>query len=89
MQLKFKKKFLKQLADLPGDIRTVIEEFVFVELPRYHSLADAGIIEKMRGYDGYYKARFGSYRVGLKLESDGTLAVLLVMHRKEIYRFFP
>jgi len=89
MQLKFKKKFLKQLADLPGDIRTVIEEFVFVELPRYRNLADAGIIEKMRGYDGYYKARFGSYRVGMKQESDGTLAVLLVMHRKEIYRFFP
>ncbi len=52
-------------------------------------MADAGIIEKMKGYDGYYKARFGSYRVGMKLESDGTLVVRLVMHRKEIYRFFP
>ena len=89
MQLKFKKKFLKQLRDLPGDIRSVIEEFVFTDLPRYNSLADAGIIEKMKGYDGYYKARFGAYRVGMKLESDGTLVVRLVMHRKEIYRFFP
>jgi len=89
MQLKFKKRFLKQLRDLPGDIRSVIEEFVFTDLPRYNSLADAGIIEKMQGYDGYYKARFGSYRVGMKLESDGTLVVRLVMHRKEIYRFFP
>ena len=34
MQLKFKKKFLKQLRDLPGDIRSVIEEFVFTDLPR-------------------------------------------------------
>lgn len=89
MQLSFKKKFLKQLAELPADTRADIERFVFVELPQCRSLADAGIIEKMRGYDGYYKARFGSYRVGMKLESDGTVVVRLVMHRKEIYRFFP
>jgi len=42
MQLRFTKKFLKQLADLPGEIRAGIEEFVFVELPQCRSLADAG-----------------------------------------------
>lgn len=89
MQLKFKKAFLKQLADLPTETRKSIEEFVFVELPQCRSLAEAGNIEKMKGYDGYYKARFGSYRVGMKLESDGTVVIRLVMHRREIYRFFP
>jgi len=58
-------------------------------VPVCHSLADAGNIEKMRGFDSYYKARFGSYRVGMKQESDGTLVVQIVMHRKEIYRYFP
>ncbi len=89
MELKFKKKFLKQLADLPSNTLSAIEEFVFVELPRCRSLAEAGIMEKMRGYDGCYKARFSEYRVGMKLESDGTLVIQLVMHRMEIYRFFP
>jgi mRNA interferase RelE/StbE len=89
MQLKFKKKFLKQLSELPSQVRSEIEEFVFVKMPVCHSLADAGNIEKMRGFDSYYKVRFGSYRVGLKLESDGTLVVQMVMHRKEIYRYFP
>jgi len=89
MQLKFKKKFLKQLADLPTEIRVKIEEFVFVVLPACRCLADVGVVEKMQGYDGYYKARFGSYRLGMKLEADGTLVIQLVMHRREIYRFFP
>lgn len=89
MQLKLKKKFLKQLAELPTDTRLKIEEFVFVILPACRCLADLGSVEKMQGYDGYYKARFGSYRLGIKLEDDGTLIVQLVMHRREIYRFFP
>ena len=43
----------------------------------------------MRSFDSYYKVRFGSYRVGMKLDSDGTVVVQMVMHSKEIYRYFP
>jgi len=89
MQLKFKKQFLKQLAKLPNEIRPKIEEFIFVQLPQCQSLGEIGFIEKMQGYNGYYKARFGSYRVGMKLGEDGTLTMMVVMHRKEMYRFFP
>lgn len=89
MQLRFKKPFLKQLAELPADIRTKVEEFVFVQLPQCHCLAEIGVIEKMQGYRGYYKARFGAYRVGMKLGEDRALTLMVVMHRKEIYRFFP
>jgi mRNA interferase RelE/StbE len=42
----------------------------------------------MKGYPGYYKVRFGTYRVGIKLEND-TLILERVLHRKEIYKFFP
>ena len=60
MQLKLKKKFLKQLIGLPSQVQSEIEEFVFVRLPDCHSMVDAGNIEKMRGFDSYYKVRFGS-----------------------------
>ena len=52
------------------------------------SIAELGIVEKMQGYRGYYKSRFGSYRVGMKLEND-TLILQVVMDRKDIYKFFP
>lgn len=42
----------------------------------------------MRGYSGYFKVRFGSYRVGFRLE--GAIVVFeRALHRKDIYRRFP
>ncbi len=73
---------------MPKGVRKNIEIFVFEELPHLASIAESGKIEKMHGYNNYFKIRFSSYRVGLKLEND-ELIVQIVMHRKEIYRFFP
>jgi mRNA interferase RelE/StbE len=88
MQTKFKKSFLKQLAVLPKDVRQRIETFVFEELPKIQTISEIGKIEKMQGYEGYYKIRFGSYRVGLEVDNQ-EIIVQIVMHRREIYRFFP
>ena len=88
MKVSYRKRFLKQLARLPPTTRSQIETFVFEHLQITASIVDSGIIEKMQGYQGYYKARFGSYRVGMKTEDD-ILIVQIVMNRKDIYRFFP
>lgn len=88
MKIKYRKKFLKQLSKLPPDVRTKIEKFVFVELPAIQSLGESGKIEKMSGYKSFYKVRFGSYRVGLKKEED-SIILKAVMHRSEIYKYFP
>jgi mRNA interferase RelE/StbE len=84
----YQKRFLKDLAKLPAEIRKGIEQFVFDEVPKLNSLTESGKIEQMKGYKVYYKARFGSYRVGLKVEAD-KVSFERVLHRKEIYRFFP
>ena len=79
---------MKQLSKLPKDVRKRIEDFVFSELPNLSAVDESGKIEKMQGYESYFKDRFGSYRVGLKL-ADEEIIVQIVMRRKEIYRFFP
>lgn len=88
MKISYRKKFLKQLASLPLATRTQVEIFAFEQLPNAKSITELGIIEKIQGHQGYYKSRFGSYRVGIKIEND-TLTVQIVMDRKEIYRYFP
>jgi len=88
MEIKFNKNFLKQLAKLPKDVRGRIEAFVFVELPGLRSVGGSGKIEKMQGYDFCYKVRFGNYRIGLIYQND-IITLKIVMHRREIYRFFP
>jgi mRNA interferase RelE/StbE len=88
VKVSYRKKLLKQLTKLPSGKRTQIERFIFEDLPKLSSLVESGKIEKMKGYENFYKARFGSYRVGMKLE-DETLILQVVMDRKDIYKFFP
>lgn len=88
MKVEYSKKFLKELAAVPGDIRSKIESFVFEELVSTSSIYEIGKVEKMKGYDGFYKVRFGNYRLGLVIENE-IVTVKTVMHRREIYKFFP
>lgn len=46
------------------------------------------MFEKLKGYQTYYRIRFGNYRVGVGYEED-VLTFQRVLHRKEIYRYFP
>jgi len=78
VKVSYRKKFLKQLASLPLATRTQVEIFAFEQLPNAESIAELGVIEKMQGHRGYYKSRFGSYRVGMKVEED-TLILQIVM----------
>jgi mRNA interferase RelE/StbE len=84
----FQKVFLKDLAAIPPKTRTQVEQFVFEDVPQAESIQAVGKIEKMQGYTGYYKARFGNYRVGMKIEGK-TVTFERVLNRKEIYRKFP
>ena len=88
MEVSYSKKFLKQLAGVSSETRVKIEHFVFNELVSVSSVSSLGKVEKMQGYDGFYKVRFGNYRLGLVIENE-RITVKTVMHRREIYKFFP
>lgn len=84
----YSKKFLKQLSKIPFDTRKKIEDFVFVEILSITHFENSGKIEKMKGYKNYYKIRFGAYRVGIHAIGNN-LIFKIVLHRKDIYNYFP
>ena len=88
MKTDYRKKFLKELSKIPSETRSRIEDFVFEKLPKVNSIFELGIVEQMRGYPTYYKVRFGSYRIGLRMENDKVI-LERALHRKDIYRHFP
>ena len=88
MRVRYQKVFLKELASIPPNLRARIEQFVFDEMPRAESLEQTGKAERMKGYPGFYKARFGDYRIGMRMEGDSVI-LERVLHRKDIYRKFP
>jgi len=88
VKVEYRKRFLKELAKIPTPYRKEIEEFVFENLPNVESIAASGNIEQLKGYHGFYKIRFGAYRIGMRSEGESVI-LEHVLHRKEIYRYFP
>lgn len=88
MKVQYRKKFLADLARIPSIDRRPIEKFAFEEVPALGSIAESGKIERLKGYKSCYEVRFGAFRVGLKFEND-VVSFERVLHRLEIYRFFP
>jgi mRNA interferase RelE/StbE len=84
----YNKKFLKDLSRIPGQDRLKIEEFVFDKIKFFKVPKDVTGIEKLEGYKNYFKIRFGNYRAGIHIDED-VLTFERILHRKEIYRFFP
>ncbi len=86
----YKKTFLKELKNLPKNIREKAEHLCFDILPEIDALADIKGLEKLVGQEKFYKVRFGDYRIGIKVDNDSkTITCCRAMHRKEIYRYYP
>jgi mRNA interferase RelE/StbE len=79
---------LKELAKVPAQERQRMEHFVFEEVAASESLASFTQVTKMKGYDHFYRARFGNYRLGIEKQGD-VLLFKRALHRKDIYKFFP
>jgi mRNA interferase RelE/StbE len=88
IQVSISAKFLKELAKIPSKERTKIEQFVFEEIKKIDSINLIPKLEKLQGNSDSYKIRFGNYRVGVNIENNA-ITFMRVLHRKEIYKYFP
>lgn len=88
-KVEYTKRFLKELATLPVNLRSRVEPIVFQELESENPF-ELGYLEKLKGYDDKYKIRVGDYRIGVTVNSETkTLICQRIAHRKDIYRIFP
>jgi len=53
------------------------------------TLRDVPNVKKMEGFKTFYRIKLGQYRLGFELIDANTLLLILVSHRKDIYRYFP
>lgn len=88
METFFKRAFGRDLRKIPKEFRDKIEAFVFDKAVEANSLADLGPIVSLSGHTGFYRKRFGDYRVGFELK-EGKLIFYRALHRKDIYKKFP
>ncbi|MCH7497654.1 MAG: type II toxin-antitoxin system RelE/ParE family toxin [Candidatus Marinimicrobia bacterium] len=88
MKVRFKRTFLKDMERLPPDVRRKVTHLVFDEIPRLDHIRNLKSLRKISGEKDYYRIRHGSYRIGLMRRGDD-LVFMRILHRRDIYRYFP
>jgi len=89
MKVDYLPSFIKDLKSLRGtSVYEPIRELVFEVVPGYQSFQEFQKIKKLKNADHAYRLRVGAYRIGLVFE-NGVITFTRVLHRKEIYRYFP
>jgi mRNA interferase RelE/StbE len=78
-------KDLKKLKD--KTILSAVKEII-IEVKRAKSVHEIKNVKKLKGYDMFYRIRFGMYRIGLEIK-DNTVIFTRCLHRKDMYRYFP
>ncbi len=88
MKILLKKTCIKDIKKLPSEIRKKIEKIIFTKFPIIENLSEITSIKKIKGYKEYYRICIADYRLGFKYSTD-TVTFMRVLHRKDIYKFFP
>jgi mRNA interferase RelE/StbE len=89
MNVDFRKSFEKDLTDILDENLLQKVKAVIEEVDNAVSLAEIRNIKKLKTDGDYYRIRMGDYRIGLTISDDGVVVFVRVLHRKEIYRYFP
>lgn len=89
MRVLFTKSFAKDLRnhrknqELLKQVRIIIEN-----VEKAEAVTELTNLKQLKADGWYYRIRTGDYRIGLTIEND-LITFVRVLHRREIYRFFP
>jgi mRNA interferase RelE/StbE len=65
-----------------------IKALVFEEIPEILTFEEITNLKKLKNYENAYRIRIGDYRIGCVYDGE-IVTFQRVLHRKEIYRYFP
>ena len=87
MEVVLTKKYIKQHAKAPADVREKARD-ILLQLQQADSLAEINEVKKLGGFKNYYRIRFGQYRIGVE-QKQPKIIIICLMERSQIYKSFP
>ena len=89
MNFEFKRSFAKDLRKKSKETNLLSQvQKIIQEVDNVGNLYEIKNLKKLKAEGNYYRIRFGDYRIGLIIE-DETIYFVRLLHRSEIYRYFP
>ena len=89
MIVRFDRAFSKSLDKLHDKQVKERLKTLIVSMEKAESIADLNSLKQMKGHSRFYRIRVGDYRVGFELTGYNEILLILVAHRKDIYKRFP
>ncbi len=89
MNIEFRKSFARDLKrrkrekELLSQVQEAIQEVDNADSP-----TEITNLRKLKAAGNCYRIRIGDYRIGLSVEGD-TVCFVRLLHRRDIYRYFP
>jgi len=62
---------------------------LIISMEKSNSITEFTAVKPMKGHAGFFRIRIGDYRVGFELTNSNEILLILVAHRKDIYKRFP
>jgi len=88
MRIEFKESFLKDLRKLKDKKVKDKVRVIICDIERAKNILEIKNLRKLKGYKNFYRLRIGDYRMGIQVKGDNIIFVR-ILHRKEIYKYFP
>lgn len=89
MKLEFDKSFLKSIDNIKDAKILSKLEMNISNFEKAESVQEISNIKKLTGFKDYYRIRIGDYRLGFELMNTDTIRLIVIAHRKDIYKKFP
>jgi len=89
MIVEFDKSFEKYLDKIRDSTLLTRIEKVIIKIEESDSLVDLPNVKKLSGFQNYYRIRISDYRIGFEKIDENTLRLIIIAHRKDIYKLFP
>jgi mRNA interferase RelE/StbE len=88
VEVEFRKSFEKDLSKLRDRTLLTRIKASILEIESTENLENVSNLKKIQTKKNYYRIRVGEYRIGIFID-EKVVVFVRVLHRKEIYRYFP
>ena len=87
MNIEIRKSFIKDADKLPAPFQRQLT-IIIGSIEKATQPSQLENCKKLTGFKTAYRIRMGNYRIGFYYENK-TVELVRILHRKEIYRYFP
>ncbi len=87
MKVEIRSSFVKAAKKLPADQQQKVAEII-IQMEKAKTIRELTDCKKMTGFKTAYRFKLQNYRIGL-FYAKGIIELTTVLHRKDIYQYFP